>query len=140
MSEDYGPITGEMIKAMINGAVLEAESGETCHYDLQHHKGPFIYTTPIGYTEQMAGAWKSLRCRIRREPKTRPMTRMERLGILTREGCVVRLCGSKWIIPNTTWIVGITEDRSDDEYEYAIIDRDGNIIEGPSEFVKEVRE
>lgn len=63
-----------------------------------------------------------------RPPKTRPMTRMEILGVLTREGCVVRTPQSVgWVTWETTTFVY-------DAAEYAIINRQGKIIEGPYKF------
>lgn len=62
--------------------------------------------------------------------KTRPMTRMEILGVLTREGCIVRTKrDGGWCYSQAFTVAAINAD-----YEYAIINRKGGIIEGPSRF------
>lgn len=140
MSNEYGPITDEMVRAMVlDRSVIENPYGDTVTYDPATFFGcPFVFTTSDGIQHPMREKqWKYPSWRIRREPKLRPMTRLERLGVLTREGCVARYSGGEWETPNSYAWHEPKEDTGRDEW--AIIDQDGNIIDGPHKFVVEER-
>jgi hypothetical protein len=127
---DYRKINTEMIHAMLEGAVLEVEwDGGTIHYDPEHIRGPFVWTSKKDpATTQRANEVWEYSARIQTSKTRRPMNRMERLGILTREGCVVRND------PDSEWEHSFYS--SDSDTEYAILDSNGTIIDGPHRFVK----
>ena len=137
MSNEYRKIDADMVRAMLDGAVLETTEGHTAQWDPAHERGPFLFFDIFDEAyEILYYGWKRPIWRIR-EPKTRPMTRMERLGVLTREGCVVR--GGEafdWAMATiNSWADPKTAVDAD---EWAIIDRDGEVIDGPHKFEVEI--
>jgi len=135
MSNEYRPIDADMIRAMLDGKILETSvaSATIAYYD--NTLAPpvaFRYSPDNGQTSgSLESAW-DWNWRIREESKTRPMTLMERLGVLTRKGCVVRNQRDEWrigLMDNWT-----DPDEDDGTDEWAIIDKHGNIIDGPNRF------
>ena len=135
MSNDFRPMDGELFEAMLAGKVLEGNGNNTATYEPKRCIDgiPFIFTDSDGERELLK--WSPYdKWRIREEPKMRRMTEMEILGKATREGFIWRQSS------NRLWNAGFCDFFAQDLHdllpkaEWAIIDGDGNFLEGPSRF------
>lgn len=120
----------EMIEAMLAGKMLETEDGYQAYFSSIDNEPFRFWDEELSIDQPLIKGW-SFDWHVKPEPRTRPMTRMERLGVLTREGCVVRDSDRhSWELPNKNYI----EIYGEILPQWAIIDKQGNIIEGPHKF------
>jgi hypothetical protein len=135
-TDDYRPLgsSPDLLHALIDGETLESVYGDTVTYEPNDtiNLSPFVYTSN-GKREQLREGFH-LPFRIRRDPP-KPSDHDRILGILVQPGCVVRVdSGSPWAMygPSTinTHILNA---------EYATMDRDGRIIDGPHSFREVIR-
>ena len=119
----------EMIDAMLAGKTLVRPNGTTAYYDPDDTNcGPWVYVG--GGKARMVGAWYYTDWSIKPEPAKRPMTREEIIGVcINTPGIVVRFDKGDWGHPGMmdySW--------TPNDYDWAIMDIKGRIIDGPHKF------
>jgi hypothetical protein len=121
-----------MVEAMLAGKTLVDTAGREATYDPDHEEGPFAATRVTdGVKVRMLSGWGQQDWQIKPEPKRRLMIRDEMLGFLANTPGVEMRCtnGKLWRLPS--WF-SLNEDVA--QYEYKIVDLQGNTIKGPCWF------
>jgi len=119
----------EMIDAMLAGKTLIRPNGATAYYDPDDETCvPWVY---VGASMSLvSNAWYYKDWSIKPEPKKRPMTREEIIGFcINTPGIVVRFDKGDWEHPGAMDYSG-----APDDYDWAIMDIHGRIIDGPHKF------
>lgn len=115
----------EAIRAMLDGKRVTCNAEDSyCYYDDSKSR-PFRYVVLCdGHNEEMALIWSEEKWELYEEPKPkkRYMTREEVLGfVCNTPGIVIRYQEGRWEYPGEWSYIDIKD------YEYAYIDKSGNI-------------
>jgi len=119
----------EMIDAMLAGKTLIRPNGVTAYYDPDDTDfGPWVYVG--GGKARMVAAWYYTEWAIKPEPTKRFMTCKEVIGFCANtRGIVVRYDEEEWLFPER-----FVFSEHIDHYDWAIVDINGRIIDGPHKF------